>query len=78
MSDNFITSNQVQDWFIDLEEALKNQIVNTQLKDNEDRENAYFLYQAAQLLKARFLEDFSEEIEIPVVGYDNERWSETW
>lgn len=54
----FVNTVQVEEWFSDLEDALKNQIVSTSFVDSKEREQLYFLYQSAQLLRARFYEDF--------------------
>ena len=70
MSTNFVTEQQVGKWFDDLDSALKNKIVNTH--SSEDRDKDYNLYQAAQLLKARFYEDLKIEVEMPDYSYDPE------
>lgn len=70
MSDSFITRTQVDKWFEDLDETLKNQIVHTTLNEHSSREEYYSLYQAAQLLKTRFLQDFYEEVEFVDPSYD--------
>jgi len=65
MSTNFITQQQVDRWFDDLESTLKDQVVNSPLGSKQAREDIYNLYQAAQLLRARFYEDFSSVVEMP-------------
>jgi hypothetical protein len=70
MSDNLITLQQMTDWLDDLDESLKSQIVSTTLADTDVRENLYNLYQAAQLLRARMLGDFSQEVEFTNNMYD--------
>lgn len=70
MSDKFITLKQVTSWLDDLDTSLKSQIVGTTLMDTAARESLYNLYQAAQLLRARMLGDFSEEVEFSHNYYD--------
>lgn len=70
MADKFLTLKQVTSWLDDLDTSLKNQIVGTTLLDTEAREGLYNLYQAAQLLRARMLGDFSEEVEFSNNMYD--------
>jgi hypothetical protein len=71
MSDKIITLSQMNTWFDDLEASLKDRIVNSPLIDAEGRSDTYLLYQASQLLRARMLGDFSEEIVIEHKQYDN-------
>ena len=63
MADKIITFSQVEKWFSDLEESLKDRLVNTALDDKQGREELYNLYQAAQLLQARMLGDKQEIVE---------------
>ncbi len=72
MSTNFVTEQQVEKWFDDLDSTLKNQVVNTPLSGSKQREELYSLYQAAQLLKARFYQDLKMEVEMPNFEYDPE------
>lgn len=71
MSDKFITLGKMEQWLEDLEDALKNKVMNTALADKEGREEVYNLYQAAQLLKAQVLSSFSEEVEFNSGRYDS-------
>jgi hypothetical protein len=70
MGDKIITLTQMAKWFDSLEESLKDRIVNSPIMGVEDRESTYHLYQAAQLLRARMLEDFSSEVEFKHNLYD--------
>ena len=70
MSDSFITLNQMTSWLDDLDTTIQSQIVTTSLDDTKGRENLYNLYQAAQLLRARMLGDFSQEVEFKNNMYD--------
>lgn len=72
MSDKFITLKQFTQWLDDLDESLKDRIVNTPLSDQSGREEIYNLYQAAQLLRARMLGAFSEEVEFNSNMYDED------
>jgi hypothetical protein len=71
MSDKIITLSQMNRWFDELEDALKNKIVDSPLADAEGRSDTYLLYQASQLLRARMLGDFSSEVVIEHKQYDN-------
>jgi hypothetical protein len=63
-------------WLDDLDDSLKSQIVSTPLLDTEVRESLYQLYQAAQLLRARMLGDFSETVEFNNNMYDEDTTEE--
>ena len=67
-----ISQQQVTKWFEDLEGSLKDRIVQTQLSASSDREEYYHLFQAAQILKSRFLEDFTIEYTPASHQYDEE------
>jgi hypothetical protein len=70
MSDKFITLKNITQWLDDLDTSLKSQIVGTRLDDSQSRESLYNLYQAAQLLRARMLGDFSDQVEFSNNMYD--------
>lgn len=59
MSARQVTDQQIRKWFDTTETALKDRLISTSLDDKELREQLYYLYQASQLLKANFLEDFT-------------------
>lgn len=69
MSTDFITFKQVEQWFEDLDQALKDSIMNS--ATSEDRDKDYHLYQASQLLRARMLGDFSKTVEFINPQYDD-------
>jgi len=70
MSDKLITLGQITGWLDDLDSSLKDRVMMTGLSESKTREEMYALYQAAQLLRARMLEDFSEEVEFNHHMYD--------
>lgn len=71
MGDKIITLKQITKWLDELDESLKCAIVNTTPDALESREETYHLYQAAQLLRARMLGDFSETVEFNHGRYDD-------
>ena len=71
MSEKIITLTQIESWFEDLDQSLKDKIVTTMLCQLEGRETLYNLYQASQLLRARMLGDFTETVEFNNNRYDS-------
>ena len=61
MTDKIITTGQVDKWFTDYTDTLKDQIVMTTLNQKQEREDLYNLYQAAQILKAHFYSEFMSD-----------------
>ena len=72
MADKIITLTQMNKWLDDLDTSLKDRIVASTLGDQVGREQTYNLYQASQLLRARMLGDFTDEVEFEHNQYDNE------
>ena len=70
MADRLLTLKQLNGWLDDLDESLKASIVRTPIGDKQGREDLYCLYQAAQLLRARMLSDFAEDVEFKFNLYD--------
>jgi hypothetical protein len=72
MSQKIITLVTITKWLDDLDTSLKDRLVNTGFDAKCEREDLYSLYQAAQLLRARMLGDFSEQVEFTINQYDTE------
>ena len=57
-----ITLDNIIEWLDNGEQAIKDQVMRTNINDTEGREKLYYLYHAHGLLRSQVLADFADEV----------------